>query len=194
MRSLTMLVCFAALTFHRPSFCAETVKGDQMVTMSALGKIAELNLENRELTLLNPAGSTSTFIVDRKIKRLDDFKVGDQVKADYLVAMAAEVREPMAAEKIAAYVILSEKLNAPPGSQTQAATDGLRLIRALCTVEGLDRPGKTVTVKGPRGNFFTARVKQADTVEKLRIGQTIVLTCTEGLITKLERQKKSKSP
>lgn len=168
------------------------MKGEQMVTMSAIGKIAELNLENRELTLLNPAGSTSTFVVDRKIKRLDDFKVGDQIKADFLVAMAAEVREAMAAEKIAPYVILSERMTVPP--ETAAATEGLRLIRALCTVEGLDRPAKSVTVKGPRGNFFTARVKTADIVENLRIGQTIVLTCTEGLITKIEKEKKPKTP
>jgi hypothetical protein len=187
-----IIACVAALASDRYSLAAEVLKGEQMVTMSAIGKIAELNLENRELTLLNPAGSTSTFVVDRKIKHLDDFKVGDQIKANYLVAMAAEVREAMAAEKIAPYVILSERMTAPP--DTAAATEGLRLIRALCTVEGLDRPAKSVTVKGPRGNFFTARVKDAGIVEKLRIGQTIVLTCTEGLITKIEKEKKPKAP
>jgi hypothetical protein len=77
---------------------------------------------------------------------------------------------------------------APPGSAPAAA--GVRRFRVVTTVEGLDRPSRTVTVKGPRGNYFTARVADPSRLTQMRIGEHIVVTCTEALAVSLEKTEK----
>ena len=54
------------------------------------------------------------------------------------------------------------------------------------TIEGLDRPTQTVTVKGPRGKYFVARVADPSRLEQVHIGETIVLTFTEAAAISLK--------
>jgi hypothetical protein len=54
----------------------------------------------------------------------------------------------------------------------------------------LDRPTQTVTVKGPLGNYVTARVLDSSRLTEVRIGQTIVVTYTEALAVSLEKASK----
>ena len=69
--------------------------------------------------------------------------------------------------------------------QRRLASD-VRRIRAVVTIEGLDRPAQTVTVKGPRGKYFVARVADPSRLEQVRIGETIVMTFTEATAVSLK--------
>jgi hypothetical protein len=62
----------------------------------------------------------------------------------------------------------------------------VRRIRAVVTIEGLDRRAQTVTVKGPRGKYFVARVADPSRLEQVHIGETIVLTFTEAAAVSLK--------
>jgi hypothetical protein len=112
-------------------------------------------------------------------------KVGDLVRADYYISVAAEMRAPTEEEKKTPFVMLDAAAKAPPG--TAPAAGGLRTFKVVTTIEGLDRPSRTVTVKGPRGNYFTARVADPSRLTQVRIGEHIVLTCTEALAVSLEK-------
>ena len=46
-----------------------------------------------------PLGNSVTFIADQRVKRLNEIKVGDLIKADYYVSVAAELRQPTAEEE-----------------------------------------------------------------------------------------------
>src|SRR5262249_53598247 len=140
------------------------------------------------VTLKGPLGNVVTFTVDSRVKRLQEVKVGDLVRADYYISVAAEVRQPTAAEKENPLVVLDAAGKAPPG--TSPAAGGLRRFRVVTTIEGLDRTTQTVTVKGPRGNYLTARVADPSRLSQVRIGETIVLTYTEALAISLEKVKK----
>jgi Cu/Ag efflux protein CusF len=50
----------------------------------------------REVTLKGPLGKMITFVVDKRVQRLNEIKVGDQVRADYYVSLAGELRQPTA--------------------------------------------------------------------------------------------------
>ena len=63
----------------------------------------------------------------------------------------------------------------------------------MTTIEGLDRPTQTVTVKGPRGNYLTARVANPANLTKMRIGENIVVTLTEAVAISLEKAEKKSS-
>jgi Cu/Ag efflux protein CusF len=158
------------------------------VLATVTASVEAIDLTNREVTLKGPLGNTVTFTVDQRVKRLNEVKVGDFVRADYYVSIAAELREPTAEEKEHPLEIVQAAAKAPPG--TSPAAGGLRRFKVVTTIEGLDRPTQTVTVKGPRGNYLTARVADPSRLTKVRIGDKIVITYTEALAISLEKAEK----
>jgi hypothetical protein len=44
-----------------------------------------------------------------------------------------------------------------------------------------------VTLKGPRGNYATVRARDHRNLEKLRLGDTIVVTYTEALAISVDK-------
>jgi hypothetical protein len=159
-----------------------------LVTITA--SVQAINPETREVTLKGPLGNEVTFTVDQQVKRLNEVKVGDLVEADYYVSFAAELRKPTAEEVKEPIVLLGAVGKAPPG--TSPAAGGLRQFKVVTTIEGLDRPTRTITVKGPRGNYFTARVAEPSRLTQMRIGENIVLTYTEALAISLEKVEKKR--
>jgi hypothetical protein len=157
-----------------------------LITVSA--KVEAIDLTNREITLKGPAGNIVTFTVDKRVKRLNEVKVGDYITADYYLSFAADLREPTAEEEQHPITMLEGAAKAPPG--TAPAAGGLRRFKVVTTVEGLDRPTQTITVKGPRGNYVTARVADPANLTKMKIGDHIVVTYTEALAISLEKTKK----
>jgi hypothetical protein len=157
-----------------------------LVTLTA--SVEGIDYTNREVTLKGPLGNTVTFTVDKRVKRLDEVKVGDFVRADYYVSIAADVRKPTPEEEKKPLVFLDANGKAPPG--TSPAAGGLRRFKVVTTIEGLDRTTETITVKGPLGNYLTARVLDPSRLTKVRIGDTIVVTYTEALAISLEKTEK----
>jgi hypothetical protein len=160
-----------------------------LVTITA--SIEAINPETREVTLKGPLGNKVTFTVDKRVKRLNEMKVGDHVQADYYVSIAAELRPPTPEEEKNPIVMLDAAGKAPPG--TSPAAGGLRRFKVLTTIEGLDRPTQTITVKGPMGNLFTARVADPSRLTEAHIGETIVVTYTEALAVSLKKVDKKES-
>lgn len=160
-------------------------KSDAVLT-TITAKITALDQTTREVTLKGPQGNTVTFTVDKRVTRLNEMKVGDDVTADYYVAYAAEFRPPTEQEKANPFVVLEEKAKAPAG--TTPAAGALKITRAVVTIEGLDRPTKSMTVSGPKGNLYTVQVQDVPAMSKLRLGDTIVVTFAEALAISLEKR------
>lgn len=159
--------------------------------MTLTASVQAIDLEKREVTLKGPLGNSATFLVDPKVKRLNEFKVGDFVRADYYLSVAAELRKPTPEEEKTPFVLLDAAGKAPPG--TSPAAGGLRRFKVVTTIEGLDRPTRTITVKGPQGNYLTARVDDPSRLTQMRIGDNVVVTCTEALAISLEKVGKRKA-
>lgn len=164
---------------------------EEAILVTVTASVEDIDYKNREVVLKGPLGNKVTFTVDQRVKRLDEVKVGDCVRADYYVSIAAELRKPTAAEKQTPIMLLDAAGKAPPG--TAPAAGGLRRFKVVTTVEGLDRPTQTVTVKGPRGNYLTARVADPSRLTRMRIGDTIVVTYTEALAISLEKAERKTS-
>lgn len=158
------------------------------ILVSVTASVEAIDQASREVTLKGPLGNSVTFTVDQRVKRLNEVMVGDNIRAEYYVSFAAEVRKPTAEEEKTPLVVLEAAAKAPPGTSPKAG--GLRRFKVVTTVEGLDRPTETVTVKGPRGNFVTARVADPARLSQVRIGETIVVTYTEALAISLEKAEK----
>jgi len=158
------------------------------VLVNATATVEAVNLEKRELTLKGSLGDISTITVDKAVKRLDEIKPGDQVKVQYYLAMAAELREPTSEEKANPIMVVEGTAKAPKSAAPAAGQ--LNVIRVVATVEGLERPTRMLTLKGPRGNYLSVRARDVKKLEKLHLGDTIVVTFTEALAIGVEKAEK----
>jgi len=154
------------------------------VLLNFTGTITDIDYTNREVTLQDRQGRIATFGVDKNVQRLNEAKVGDKVSLDYYIGFNAEVRKPTAEEQQNPLVVLETAGRAGPNA-APAAHD-MRQIRAVVTIVGLDRSAQTVTVKSPRGKYFVARVADPSRLEKVRIGETILMTFTEATAVSLK--------
>jgi hypothetical protein len=164
---------------------------ESSVLVTVTASVEAIDQTNREVTLKGPLGNSVTFTVDQRVKRLNEVKVGDLVRADYYVSIAAELRKPTRDEEKVPFRMIDAAGKAPPG--TSPAAGGLRRFKVVTTIEGLDRPTQTVTVKGPRGNYLTARIADPSNLTKMRIGDNIVVTYTEALAISLEKADAKRS-
>ena len=185
---VTLLALGLTLALPLPRAFAEPTKptpavGDEIL-LSLTATIEALNVETREVALKGPAGNTYTFKVDPAVKRLAEFKVGDAVTVDYYASLAAELRAPTAEETAEPLLVLQDAGKTEGGAPAAGA---YRIIRAVVSVEGLDRPTGTATVKGPQGNYFAIKVRDPAILPKLRLGDTVVVVYTEALAVRLEK-------
>jgi hypothetical protein len=171
-----------------PAASSQVPTRKEAALLSVTASVESIDYANREITLKGPLGNSVTLSVDPKVKRLKEIKAGDLVQADYYVSVAAELRKPTPEEEKHPLVVLD-------GGGKAAATEApgagaLRAFKVVTTIEGLDRPQQTVTVKGPRGHFLTARVENPKRLMEMRLGDTIVITYTEALAISVEKVEK----
>jgi hypothetical protein len=152
-------------------------------------EVTAVNLASREVTLKGPQGNEVTITVSDAVKRLDEVKVGDFVRVDYLVSVAAEIRKPTAEEAAHPLVIMAAGGKSPEGEMPAAGV--ARRFKVVTTIEALNRPAQTVTVKGPLGHYLTARVADPERLTQVRIGETVVIVYTEALALSLEKTDKA---
>ena len=162
----------------------EVLSRNESAFLTYTGTITDIDYAGREMTLKGPKGDFETFVVDKKVQRFNEAKVGDKVSIDYYLGFNAEVRNPTDEERRNPLVVLETAGRAGPNA-APAAHD-MRQIRAVVTIVGLDPSAQTVTVKGPRGKRFVARVKDPSRFDKVHIGDTILMTFTEATAISLK--------
>lgn len=180
------MALFALLTAFSASLVAQENNTESAVPptrtfeklISITATVEALDLDKREITLRGPLGNLVTLAVSDQVKRLNKIKVGDQVAADYYIGIVAQLRPPTEEEKDEPFVILKDSQRATTGAP---AGSGTRVIRVVATVEGLDRPSMTATLKGPAGRYLTVHVADPKVLEQARIGDTVVIACAEAL-------------
>jgi hypothetical protein len=160
---------------------------EDQILVTATATVQELDVEKREMTLKGPLGDVSTLIVAPEVKRLNEIKVGDKVTAKYYVSVAGELREPTEEEKKNPIIVVAGKAKAPKTSAPAAGE--VNIIRVVATVEGLERPTRLLVLKGPRGKYMSVRARDVKRLEKLHLGDTIVVTFTEALAISVEKEK-----
>jgi len=158
---------------------------EDSVLVYTTAKVDAIDPVAREITLKDDLGHVVTFVVDKRVKRLDEIKEGDEVTAAYYISVAGELRPPTEEEKQNPIQINAGAARAPKG--TDPAAGALRTIKVVTTIAGLDLPTKTVTLTGPMGNYATVRAKNVENLKKMHLGETIMVTYTEALAISVDK-------
>ena len=155
------------------------------IVKTVAATIQAINLETREVTLKGPQGNVYTLVADPEIKRLAEFRVGDEIVLDYSISMAADIRKPTPEELAKPYSVIEDTTRA--GADKKPGVEGYKIIEAVVTIEGLDRQTQTVTIKGPKGNYLAVKVKDPTTLEKLHLGDVALVVYSESFALRIER-------
>jgi hypothetical protein len=169
---------------------SQPLSAERTILVTVTAKVQAIDQAKREITLKGPLGNVVTFVVDERVKRLNEISVGDDVTADYYVSLAGELRAPTEDEKKNPIVVLAGAVRAPKDSSP--AGGALRAFKVVATVQGLDLPTQSVTLRGPLGNYVTIRAENVDNLKKLRLDDTVLVTYTEALAISLQKVQPAK--
>jgi hypothetical protein len=155
----------------------------EQVSMRA-GVVA-IDLETREVLLRGPEGGLVTIKADETVERFNEISVGDFVNVEFWAYMKAEFRDPTPEETQEPLVILAEAGKAPKDMPPGGAVGAV--VKAVVTIEIINRPDMVVTVKGPRGQYVSIPVADPTLITQLRVGEVTVITYAEALALTLEK-------
>lgn len=190
----SILVVFA-IAFASLSSFSQDKEGlwaprEKMQQITMRGTVTDIDKETRDITLMNTEGGLVTVTAGEEVKRFDEIAVGDIVEFDYYMYIKAEFREPTAEELAEPVQVLLEEGVAPEDMDPGAVVGAV--VKAVVTIEALNRPSMQATVSGPNGNYVVIPMEDAEFMTQLRIGQVVILTYGEAMAVSLEKVASAK--
>ena len=158
--------------------------GGRAIVAEVEGEVIAIDQETREVVVRGPAGNFVTLTARADGVDLSKIVPGDTIVADYVASIEAEVRAPTEEEEANPWVVLGEMGNTASDSEMTAA-GAARLIRAVCTIEAMDRNGN-VMIKDARGRMHTVGGVEMAKMDNVRLGDTVVIIFTEALVLSLK--------
>lgn len=154
------------------------------------GTVTEIKKETREVTLMGSKGDLVTITADEAVERFDEIAVDDVISFEYWTYMKAEFRKPTAEELEAPLVVIAEAGKAPEGIDPAAVVGAV--VKAVVTIEVLNRPFMLATIKGPRGNYMTLQMEDEKLIQELHIGEVLIFTYAEAVAISLKKVNSDK--
>ena len=179
-----VLVVMTSLTFNtyaqdkRPS----REKWDQV---SMQGTVTDIDAETREITLMGTDGGLVTITAGEDVERFDEIGVDDVIKFEYYTYIKAEFRDPTPEEVAEPLQMIAEAGKAPEGIDPAAVVGAV--VKAVVTIEALNRPFMLATVSGPNGNYVSIPMEDEELMKELHIGEVLILTYAEAVAVALEK-------
>ena len=149
----------------------------EQVTSTMEATVTAINHETRQVTLLDSSGESVTFIAGEQVRNLAQVEVGDNLIMEYIEAIEIQVLAPDEAELGAGEI--SAATRAKPGEKPAGAA--ISETTLVVVIEAINKENETVTLKGPEGNSKTVKVRNPANLEKVAIGDKVMITYTESL-------------
>jgi hypothetical protein len=192
----TIITLLITLMLAVPAF-AQTSAGEKppvkerWIRVKIKASVENINSEKREVTLKGPQGNLVTVTASEAVKRFDEIKIGDTVRAEYLTFLRAEFREPTAEEKATPLVVLAEAGRAPK----EVAPAGVvgTVVKAVVKVVAINTQEKKVAIQGPRGNFMILPVADEAVLKNLKVGELVIMTYAEAVALSLSKDTEMKN-
>ena len=157
-------------------------KWDQI---SMQGTVTEINAETRDITLMGTDGGLLTMNAGEDVERFAEIAVDDVIKFEYFTYIKAEFRDPTPEEVAEPVQMIAEAGKAPEGIDPGAVVGAV--VKAVVTIEALNRPFMIATVSGPNGNYVSIPMEDEELMKELHIGEVLILTYAEAVAIALEK-------
>ena len=166
-----------------PTKAKTEVKRENVVTLT--GMVEAVDLAKRVVTIKGSKGRTIELKVGEEAKNLDQVKVGDKVVAKYYESIAFRLKKPGEAEGVKTEEAIA---SAKPGEVPAAVL--ANQVTVTATIQDISPKKTYVTLKGPDGKTVDVKVKDPKNVEKLKVGDQVVITYNQAFAIALDKPKK----
>jgi len=183
------LVAFALAAAGCASSSAESKKLPSLEdsrTITDSVTVVALNQDTHVITVQDKDGHKLKFKVGDMVRNLPQVEVGDILTITYSESIAVQVVKPTGAEPsltVDAAAARAEPGQKPAGGVADAVT-------VTATIEAIDRQSSVVTLLGPGGEYQVVRVKNPAYLKNVVVGDQVVITYTEALVTYVDAPKK----
>ena len=154
----------------------------EVSAITKTAKVTAVDPAKRTVTLVNPDGITNSYELGQKVRNFDQIKVGDEVKATLLEAVAVAVSKSNAPPDVSERDLVAV---APKGAMPGVIMAKTRQISAK--IVSVDPQARTVTVEGPAGGTPTFRVGANVNMNELQKGDDVTLRVTDALALRVEK-------
>lgn len=163
---------------------AQTPAGVQDKPITRTATIEAIDRSTRQITLKNSKGEMATIVAGPEVKRFDELKVGDTVSATYYESVAVNVRKPGDPGPKPGGAAVTPGTGAKPGA-TAAVQQSVTV-----TVQSIDKPNQSVTVKRADGSIVSFRVQNPKYLDMAKAGDTVDITYTQAILVEVVPTKK----
>ena len=163
---------------------AQTPAGVQAKPITATATIEAIDRSTRQITLKNQKGELAMIVAGPEVKRFDELKVGDTVSATYYESVAVNVRRPGDPGPKPDGAAVTPGAGPRPGA-TAAVQQSVTV-----TVQAIDKPNQSVTVKRADGSILSFRVQNPKNLEIAKVGDTVDITYTVAVLVEVAPAKK----
>ncbi len=163
---------------------SEAVRSATVLTLH--GKIVEVNKAAKQVTLEGPNGRRVTLEVENP-HNVEATHVGDSVVVRYYEVVT--IRKKKRDETVPSASVQEGISTARPGGVPSGIAE--QKLSLLLTVAAIDRANGTVTVKGPDGTTETVRARNPKNLNRLHVGEELVVTVSRATAIALEKESGS---
>jgi Cu/Ag efflux protein CusF len=161
----------------------EELKVERSGMLQATATVEAVDMATRMVTLKNPDGSSFEFFAGKEVVNLPQVMVGDKVSVVYSEALAVRMAKPGEVRD----ETMQGVARALPGEKPGV----LDVIETTVTAEikDIDKTNEKVTLKFPDGKLQVVKVKDPANLEKVVVGDTIVITITKAMAISVQKTK-----
>jgi NADPH-dependent 2,4-dienoyl-CoA reductase/sulfur reductase-like enzyme len=158
---------------------------EDSVEVNLTAKVKAIDHATRIVTLQDERGREMTFLVNDEVRRLNEVLPGDHVTVNYRAKLLAELRPPTPEEAADPISVVESSGRGP--RDASPASRVTQTTRVVTTVAAVDVPNMLVTLRGPMGDVTTVRARKLENIQKLKVGDTIVITYRESTAYSLQK-------
>jgi len=147
--------------------------------------VTAIDQATRAVTLQDAEGNSVSFVADDDVKNLAQVEVGDILTVEYLEGVTVEVVDPTTELGVE---VVEEAGKAAAGEKPGAAAASEMTL--VVVIEAIDKENEQVTLKGPQGNSKIVQVRNPENLEKVAVGDKVMITYTEAIAISVTEKEK----
>ena len=170
-----------ATTLIQNATATEKPQVHRVVSTTVEATVKAVDYEKRKIVLAGEDGKEVTIEAGDEVKNLAQVEVGDILSVEYIASVSIEVVAPEKAEPGAAAV--TSITRAQPGEKPAGIAS--QAVVVVMTIEDIDKENQLATLKSADGELTTVKPRNPENLNKVKIGDKIVITQTESIAIKI---------
>jgi hypothetical protein len=168
---------FTWLSLPAAAQMTKTLTGE---TITETATVTAIEKATRAVTLLAEDGTYSVVTAPPEMKRFDELKVGDKIKARYYENIVLRLKVP--GEKD----VDSGTMGATRGTGVRPGATVAEQRTITATITQLDPKVPSITFTGPNGWKYSSHVEDKKALDKVKVGDKVDITWTQAALVSIE--------